>query len=55
MPLLRASISSEFLTNQTGLFTNPGGEYIGWEKIPFPLRHNLPANALSELAQFPDA
>ncbi|RMZ84871.1 hypothetical protein DV738_g250, partial [Chaetothyriales sp. CBS 135597] len=42
-----------FNTNATGPLTNPGGEYLGFEKIPEPLRSTLSASTLETLASFP--
>ncbi|EED22573.1 choline dehydrogenase, putative [Talaromyces stipitatus ATCC 10500] len=43
----------EFNTEQSGLLSNPGGDFGGYEKIPANYRANLSAQAQADLATFP--
>jgi choline dehydrogenase len=43
----------EYLHNQTGVLTNPGGDFLNWEKLPAAYRANLSSNALADLSIFP--
>ncbi|RMD44083.1 hypothetical protein DV735_g971, partial [Chaetothyriales sp. CBS 134920] len=54
LDIYAAADVEQFNTNATGRLTNPGGEYLGFEKIPEPLRSTLSASTLETLATFPD-
>ncbi|KAG8526149.1 uncharacterized protein KY384_000142 [Bacidia gigantensis] len=44
----------EFAATQSGILSNPGSDFLAWEKLPPSSRSSLPASALSDLSQFPD-
>ena len=48
-----ASETEKYLTNGTGLLGNPGGDLIGWEKLPRPQRDSLSNMTQAALATFP--
>ena len=48
-----AQAAQEYIANRTGILTNPGVEFIGWEKLPAAFRKNLTTSAQNDLAQFP--
>ena len=48
-----AQAAQEYNANRTGILTNPGVEFIGWEKLPAAFRSNLATSAQNNLAQFP--
>jgi choline dehydrogenase len=52
-PALLAAATEQFLANGSGILTNSGGDYIGWEKLPAAYRANLSPSTLSDLAKFP--
>lgn len=43
----------DYLTNRNGALTQPGVDYIGWEKVPAKNRVSFTSTMESELAQFP--
>ncbi|KAI0148810.1 glucose-methanol-choline oxidoreductase [Xylariaceae sp. FL1272] len=43
-----------FQTNQTGMYTNPTADVIGWEKIPDHLRTGWSNGTVTALEEFPD-
>ncbi|KAL8974484.1 MAG: hypothetical protein Q9197_001274 [Variospora fuerteventurae] len=53
-PVFAAQATEDFLATQTGPLSSPGGNWVGWEKIPSPLREGLSKAALSDLSTFPD-
>ncbi|KAL8649802.1 MAG: hypothetical protein Q9210_004180 [Variospora velana] len=53
-PAFAAQATEDFLACQTGPLSSPGGNWVGWEKIPSPLRDGLSKAALSDLSTFPD-
>ncbi|KAI4146743.1 MAG: hypothetical protein LQ341_001996 [Variospora aurantia] len=53
-PAFAAQATEDFLATQTGPLSSPGGNWVGWEKIPSPLREGLSKAALSDLSTFPD-
>ncbi|KAL9588349.1 MAG: hypothetical protein Q9203_002842 [Teloschistes exilis] len=52
-PAFVAQATEDFLTSQTGPLSSPGGNWVGWEKIPASLRGGLSDTALTDLAKFP--
>ncbi|KAL8640853.1 MAG: hypothetical protein Q9228_002273 [Teloschistes exilis] len=52
-PAFVAQATEDFLTSQTGPLSSPGGNWVGWEKIPASLRGGLSNTALTDLAKFP--
>ena len=55
--LINATFAAEaaflFDNYQSGILTNPGGDFGAWEKLPRSLRSTLPASAQTALATFP--
>lgn len=43
----------QYLENQTGILTNTGADYLGWEKLPADYRANLSASAIADMAKYP--
>lgn len=43
----------EYNKNATGILTNTGADYFGWEKVPAALESNMSASAKADLATFP--
>jgi choline dehydrogenase-like flavoprotein len=52
-PVYLASEFVVYTTTQTGPFTNPVADFLGWEKIPPSLRSTLGPQALTDLANYP--
>lgn len=48
-----ALATQEFQEQQDGLLASPGGDFIGYEKVPASLRHNFSRQALQDLDEFP--
>ncbi len=48
-----AMAAAEYVATGAGMFGNPGGELIAWEKLPASLRGNLSASTLKSLAKYP--
>ncbi|CAF9937390.1 MAG: hypothetical protein ALECFALPRED_007237 [Alectoria fallacina] len=48
-----AEAASLFDNFQSGILTNPGGDFGAWEKLPQSLRSTLPESAQTALATFP--
>lgn len=48
-----AEAASLFDSSQSGILTNPGGDFGAWEKLPQSLRSTLPKSAQAALATFP--
>lgn len=44
----------EYKTNATGILTNTGADYFGWEKVPAALKSNMSASTKADLATFPE-
>ena len=52
-PAFAAAQVENFINSQTGLLTNSGSDFLGWEKIPADLRRNLRNSTLDGLSQLP--
>ncbi|KAL8800725.1 MAG: hypothetical protein Q9182_004968 [Xanthomendoza sp. 2 TL-2023] len=52
-PAFADQAAEDFLTSQKGPLSSPGGNWVGWEKIPSSLRDGLSNTTLSDLAKFP--
>ncbi|KAL8945210.1 MAG: hypothetical protein Q9211_000260 [Gyalolechia sp. 1 TL-2023] len=52
-PTFAAQATEDFLASQTGPLSSPGGNWVGWEKIPRPLRDALSNATISDLSTFP--
>ncbi|KAL9602096.1 MAG: hypothetical protein Q9219_002092 [cf. Caloplaca sp. 3 TL-2023] len=48
-----ALAEEEFIEQQDGLLASPGGDFLGYEKVPANLRQNFSRQALQELDTFP--
>ncbi|KAL3477184.1 GMC oxidoreductase [Aspergillus californicus] len=51
--LFTAEEAIRYLTKRRGLFTNPGADYLAWEKIPDNLRGQFSQGTLANLSWFP--
>ena len=47
------SAAVEYHKNGSGLFGNPGGDILAWEKLPYPRRRSLSKSTRTALAKFP--
>ncbi|KAL8833982.1 MAG: hypothetical protein Q9170_003984 [Blastenia crenularia] len=52
-PAFVAQATEDFLTSQTGPLSSPGGNWVGWEKLPGALRDGLSNATISDLSNFP--
>lgn len=53
-PSLLAAATAEYITNHTGVLTNNGGDFFGWEKLPDEERNSQLSNdTRDKLAAFP--
>ena len=50
----RALAQEQYLSTQSGIATNGGGDIAGWEKLPHPQRGALSQDARNALAAFPN-
>ena len=48
-----AIATQEFIEQQDGQLASPGGDFLGYEKVPSSLRQNFSRQALQDLASFP--
>lgn len=48
-----ANAIASYIANRTGIFTSPGVEYIGWEKVPTSLSTNFSTETLNDLSKVP--
>ena len=48
-----ALATEQYIANGTGLLGNPGGDLLGWEKLPSPQRDSLSKASMAALATFP--
>ena len=44
----------EYNANATGILTNTGADYFGWEKVPAALESSMSAATKRDLASFPE-
>ncbi|KAI9751373.1 MAG: hypothetical protein M4579_006096 [Chaenotheca gracillima] len=52
-PLFAEEAVKQYLTEQNGILTNTGGEFLAYEKLPRQSRKALPRSALRDLNTFP--
>ena len=52
-PVYAAEAALLYNTNQTGMYTDPTTDVIGWEKVPGALRANMSNTTLEALAGYP--
>ncbi|KAL8713854.1 MAG: hypothetical protein Q9220_001999 [cf. Caloplaca sp. 1 TL-2023] len=48
-----AIATQQFIEQQDGLLASPGGDFLGYEKVPISLRQGFSPQALQELSNFP--
>ncbi|TVY18013.1 Dehydrogenase patE [Lachnellula arida] len=49
-----ARSTEDYLKDGSGLLGNPGGDLIGWEKLPYPYRNSLTHATRQSLSTFPE-
>ncbi|KAE9389312.1 alcohol oxidase [Gymnopus androsaceus JB14] len=52
-PDFAAAELAAWKANATGPYTNPGADFVAWEKVPFDLRQNFSQSVLQDLEFFP--
>lgn len=52
-PAFASEAAALFDNNQSGILTNPGGDFGAWEKLPAHLRSSLSKATLNDLSTFP--
>ncbi|KAI4129721.1 MAG: hypothetical protein LQ338_002105 [Usnochroma carphineum] len=52
-PAFAAQATEDYLTSQSGPLDSPGGNWVGWEKIPNSLRSGMSKTTLTDLSRFP--
>lgn len=52
-PAITQEVIAQYINNASGILTNSGGDVLGWEKLPAPLRQNMSNSTLEQLAQWP--
>ncbi|KAL8901478.1 MAG: hypothetical protein Q9207_005176 [Kuettlingeria erythrocarpa] len=51
-PAVAAKATEDYLETQTGPLSSAGSNWVGWEKVPRPLRDGLSKAAISDLSAF---
>lgn len=54
IPSVISSFLTEYVSKKTGPLTNPVCDFLGWEKVPKPMRTNLSPTAIADLAPYPE-
>ena len=52
-PAFLNAANEKFLTEQTGLLANPGGDIFGWEKVPQKYSRKFSPSVVAALKKFP--
>ncbi|GME63854.1 GMC oxidoreductase [Neofusicoccum parvum] len=45
--------TAQYLTNRTGFLSNPGGDFLGWEKLPNTTTSSFSSSARADLSTIP--
>ena len=53
VPAFAAAQAESYITNRTGMLTNPGDDLLAWEKLPRLNRRRLSSHTRRALARFP--